>query len=396
MSKKAEKKFTPEINLATKEARELYRLRNSFTFKLGIELILSIKNPFRIPLLPFRIIGLLFSRKNPEPVFETKPRSGILIIGIDRIGEKYSLQAQSLCETIDDLNLGEISLFNNSPESPKNRDQVEWYRLPTIREKNKSRKDWNVMVERLLSSVIIIARPKHIIFFGDYLYRGIIDALQPLESSIPLTWFLTNDLNPESISTEKLPHMNAISLPEYSNPPHSSQSIHRILRRPDDEKIILIDIDSKNQVLIDSIMQFKDEVLITAVQRESSLPKEIDFVVRQKEIVGTKLEQNVILVLDEQSPLLSSLAILNVPCLLLRTGAQLSPIIDEMVRDMELKGILVVVRRNSHNEIIQSLDYLISISNSLFVPDTLGNSPRSMIPTNYVAKWLEKSYQSYN
>ena len=44
MSKKAEKKFTPEINLATKEARELYRLRNSFTFKLGIELILSIKN----------------------------------------------------------------------------------------------------------------------------------------------------------------------------------------------------------------------------------------------------------------------------------------------------------------------------------------------------------------
>ena len=396
MSKKAEKKFTPEINLATKEARELYRLRNSFTFKLGIELILSIKNPFRIPLLPFRIIGLLFSRKNPEPVFETKPRSGILIIGIDRIGEKYSLQAQSLCETIDDLNLGEISLFNNSPESPKNLGQVEWYRLPTIRGKNKSRKDWNSMVERLLSSVIIIARPKHIIFFGDYLYRGITDALKPLESSIPLTWFLTNDISPESISTEKLPHMNAISLPHYSNHPHSSQSIHQILRRPDDEKIILIDIDSKNQVLIDTIMQFKSEVLITAVQRESSLPKEIDFVVRQKEIIGTKLEENVILVLDEQSPLLSSLAIFNVPCFLLRTGAQLSPIIDEMVRDMELKGILVVVRRNSHNEIIQSLDYLISIPNSLFVPDSLGNSPRSMIQTNYVVKWLETSYQSYN
>jgi hypothetical protein len=396
MSKEAEKEFTPEIYLATKEARELYRIRNSFTFNLGIELIRSIKNPFRIPLLPFRLLGLLFSRKRLSPIFEKTLRPGILIIGIDRIGEKYSLQAQSLCETINDSNLGEISLFNNSVEPPNNLEKVEWYRLPTIREKNKSRKEWNLMVERLLSSVITIARPKHVIFFGDYLYRGVRDALEPLESSIPLSWFLTDHITPESISVKSLPNMNVISVPEYSNDLYSSQSIHRILRRPSDEQIVLIDIDSKNQVLIDSIMQYKDKVLLTAVQRRTSLPKWIDHVVRMKEIVGTQLEDNVILVIDDQSPLLSSLPVLNVPCFLLRTGVQLSPIIDEMVRDMELKGTLVVVRRKSQNEIIQSLDYLISIPKSLFSPVSLGNSSSSLRPTNYVVKWLEKRNHSYN
>ena len=113
MSKKAGTDFTPEIALATKEARELNRIRNSFTFNLGVELIRSIKNPFRIPLLPFRIMSSFFSRKPRSSTFENTPRTGILIIGIDRIGEKYSLEAQTLCETINDSNLGEISLFNN-------------------------------------------------------------------------------------------------------------------------------------------------------------------------------------------------------------------------------------------------------------------------------------------
>ena len=396
MSKKAGTDFTPEIALATKEARELNRIRNSFTFNLGVELIRSIKNPFRIPLLPFRIMSSFFSRKPRSSTFENTPRTGILIIGIDRIGEKYSLEAQTLCETINDSNLGEISLFNNSVEPPKNLEKVEWYRLPTIREKNKSRKEWNLMVERLLSSVVIISRPKHVIYFGDYLYRGIVDALEPLESSIPLTWFLTDHITPESISTSKLPHIDVISLPEYSKATHSSQSIHRILRRSDDEQIILIDIDSKNQVLIDCIILLGANNLLTAVQRESSLPKEIDHIVRMKEVVGTQLEGNVVLVIDDQSPLLISLSVLNIPCFLLRTGVELSPIIGEMIRDMELKGTLVVVRRNSPNEIIQSLEYLISISKNRTHSVSLGDSSSSFIPTNYVVKWLEKSNHSYN
>jgi hypothetical protein len=142
-------------------------------------------------------------------------------------------------------------------------------------------------------------------------------------------------------------------------------------------------------------MEFGENHLITAVQREYSLPKGIDLVVRMKEVVGMQLEGNVILVVDDNSPLLASLSVLNTPCLLLRTGIQLSPIINEMIRDLELKGNLVVVRRYSSFEVLQSLQYLTAI------PQTQLRAVSSrklnvLKPTNYVLKWLEKSNQSYN
>ena len=395
MSKDEDTKFTSRIVHATKEAREIHRLRSSFTFNLGMEIIRSIKNPFLILFLPFRIVSLLFIKKTAPFIFEENTQSGILIIGIDRIGDNFSLQAQSLGEIISESNLGEVTLFNNSSKPPMNLEQIEWYRLPSVREKNKSRKEWNIMIERSLSSVISISCPKHVIFFGDYLYRGVVDALGPIDASIPITWFLTNSTTQKSMSTEKLSKINLISLPEFSSITHSSQSIHRILRRSESEQIVLIDVDPKNTLLLDSIMEFRENHLVTAVQREYSLPKGIDLVVRMKEIVGMQLEGNVILVVDDKSPLLPSLAVLNVPCLLLRTGAQLSPIINEMIRDLELKGNLVVVRRNSSFEILQGLQYLNAIPQIQFGAVSSGDL-NVLKPTNYVLKWLEKSDQSYN
>ena len=395
MSKDEDTKFTSRIVHATKEAREIHRLRSSFTFNLGMEIIRSIKNPFLILFLPFRIVSLLFIKKTAPFIFEENTQSGILIIGIDRIGDNFSLHAQSLGEIISESNLGEVTLFNNSSKPPMNLEQIEWYRLPSVREKNKSRKEWNIMIERSLSSAISISHPKHVIFFGDYLYRGVVDALGPIDASIPITWFLTNSTTQKSMSTEKLSKINLISLPEFSSITHSSQSIHRILRRSESEQIVLIDVDPKNTLLLDSIMEFRENHLVTAVQREYSLPKGIDLIIKMKEIVGMQLEGNVILVVDDKSPLLPSLAVLNVPCLLLRTGAQLSPIINEMIRDLELKGNLVVVRRNSSFEILQGLQYLNAIPQIQFGAVSSGDL-NVLKPTNYVLKWLEKSDQSYN
>ena len=395
MSKKVVNELTPEIVLATKEARELFRVRNSFTFNLGIELIRSVKNPFLIFLLPFRLFSLLFFSKPQLPNVKSASRSGILIIGIDRIGQNFSLQSHVLAQIISESNLGDVTLLNNTLEPPKNIENVEWYRIPSVREKNKSRKEWNIMVERLLSSVVSISRPEHVIFFGDYLYRGVVDALGPLESSVPITWFLPSTGKSESISTKKLPKINPISLPEFNRDIPASQSIHRILRRSESERILLLDVAPKNKQLINSITQGENQFLITAVQREYPLPKGINLVVRMKEVIGMQLEGNVTLIIDDESPLVSSLAVLNVPCLLLRTGKILSPIAEEMIRDMELKGTLVVVRRNISDEIKHSLNYLFSIPYETIrhISDSSKDSPNQV---NYVLKWLKKSNQSYN
>ena len=64
-----------EIIHATKESRELFRIRNSFTFKLGVELTNCLKNPLKLLVLPFRIISLLISTKSsiyPNEILDTR------------------------------------------------------------------------------------------------------------------------------------------------------------------------------------------------------------------------------------------------------------------------------------------------------------------------------------
>tara|TARA_B100001093_G_scaffold193309_2_gene185926 strand:- start:945 stop:2135 length:1191 start_codon:yes stop_codon:yes gene_type:complete len=396
MSKKVKHSEHPDIVLATREARELFRIRNSFTFNLGIELIRSLKNPLRLVAFPFKILNLLFSPKQEIPADRNTPRTGFVVVGVDRIGEHYSTQAELLANVISKSELGDVTLLNNSSTMMTNLDDIEWYRIPPVRDKNKSRKEWNLTMERLLSSAVSISRPRHIIYFGDYLYRGIIDAFNGIESTIPVTWFLSSSSNNRLADITKSSRVNPILLPEFSNLQPSSQSIHRILRRSESEKILLTDIMPKNQNLSNLIINYKENFLMTAVQREFPLPKGIEHVVRMKEIAGMQLEGKVAMIIDDESPLLSSLPMLKVPCLLLRTGEILSPILEEMIRDLELKGSLVVIRRNENDEIYQSLKYFFSLSDEYFSPSKRHGYHRSHHQADYVIKWLKKSPQSYN
>ena len=158
----------------------------------------------------------------------------------------------------------------------------------------------------------------------------------------------------------------------------------------------MTDITPKNTNLSNSVISHKENFVLTAVQREFPLPKGIDLVVRMKEIVGMQLEGNVTMIIDDESPLLSSLPMFKVPCLLLRTGETLSPILEEMIRDLELKGSLVVIRRNSNDEINHSLKYFFSLSNEHLSPSKRVGYHPSHNQADYVIKWLKKSTQSYN
>jgi hypothetical protein len=396
MSQKTKISKTPNIVLATKEARELFRIRNSFTFNLGIELIRALKNPLRLFVFPFKILNLLFRPKIEFPADSSSLRTGIIVIGVDRIGEHYSTQAELLANVISKSELGDVTLLNNSLTTLTKLEGIEWYRIPPVREKNKSRKEWNLTMERLLSSAISISQPIHIIYFGDYLYRGIVDAFNGIESTVPVTWFLSALTNHKLVDNKKSSQVNPILLPDFSNLEPSSQSIHRILRRSESEKILLTDIRPKNANLSDLIITRKENFVLTAVEREFSLPKGIELVVRMKEITGMKLEGNVAIIIDDESPLLYSLSMVKVPCLLLRTGETLSPILEEMIRDLELKGSLVVIRRNSSDETNHSLNYFFTLCKEHFSPSKRYVYHSSQNQADYVIKWLKKSTQSYN
>ncbi len=393
MSNKPETNIFPGIVFASKESRELFRIRNSFTFNLGLELIRCVKNPFRLFFFPFRIVTLLLATQQILPDLTKAPKSGFTLIGIDRTGDHFSKQAELLALTIKKAKLGDVTLLNNSISPSHVLEGIQWYRIPAVREKNKSRKEWNLMTERLLSSTLSISQPSHVIYFGDYLYRGVADALDPLDSSVPITWFHSKDRN--QLNGNKLNQINPILMPELSNGTPTSQSIHRILRRSESESILLTDIAPHNTNLIESVIKQKNNSILTAIQREYPLPKDIDLVVRMKEVAGMQLEGKITLIIDDESPLLSSLPTLKAPCLLLRTGRKLSPIIEQMVRDLEIKGSLVVVRRNTTEAITYSLQYLNSISEKQLNP---ARSDQTSTPnqSHYVLKWLKDSTQSYN
>ena len=284
------------------------------------------------------------------------------IVFVDRNGQQYSNQAKYLAELISKSDLGEVTLLNNSSTNSIPMEGIEWYRFPPVRGKNTSRKEWNLMIERLLSSAMSITKPKHIFYFGDYLYRGILDAFCYIDPSVPITWLIPSDKSQKSPSTEKLPRIKTMLIPEFSDKEHIYQSIHKKLRRPESEQIILTDLNPLNAHLIDEIINLEQDIVVAGVQRDFPLPEGVELAVRMKEVLGFRIEGRTIVVLDEMSPLIPYLAILNVPCLMLRSGNRLSPLMEAMIREMELKGTLVVVRRNNSDDINQSLNYIFSIA----------------------------------
>ena len=381
---------TLEIIHATKESRELLRIRNSFTFKLGIELTKCLRNPLKLLILPFRIISLLISTKSSIYSNEILGYEDFVVVGVDRNGQQYSIQAKYLAELICKTGLGEVTLLNNSSTNSIPMEGIEWYRFPPVRGKNTSRKEWNLMIERLLSSAMSITKPKHIFYFGDYLYRGIVDAFSNIDSSVPITWLIPSDKSQMTPSTEKLPRIKTMLIPEFTDKELTYQSIHKKLRRSESEQIILTDLDPLNAPLIDVIINLQQDIVVAGVQRDFPLPKGVEFAVRMKEVLGVRIEGRTIVVLDEASPLIPYLPILKVPCLMLRNGNRLSPLLEAMILDMELKGTLVVVRRSNSDDINQSLNYIFSIADNYRLIERINHNGLDDYQSNLMINWLKK------
>ena len=377
--------------MATREAKELHRVRNSFTFKIGIEVVSCIKNPLLIFILPFRIIRILLesNKKSLRQHYESN-NNEIFIIGLDRNGEYNSKQSERLAGIIAKSNLGSVTLLNNSSEFAKNRKGIQWYRIPSVRENDTSRKEWNLLAERLLSSAISITNPSHVIYFGDYLYRGISNALAPIEEHVELTWFLQKSEQVNSVDTSKLPGMNPILLPEIIDSDIDTKSIHKLLNKSANEQFMLIDVKENVSNLMDIVSSSCEGFTLTAIQRDFALPKNVELVVSKQDLNRVRLNGRIGMVIDDFSPFLSTLANLGVPCILLRTGRTLSPIIEEMIRDLEMSGSLVVIRRNYDFNIRYGIEYLKTLIHKSSV-SRLIKTTKQQDQSKYVLNWLKKS-----
>ena len=79
-------------------------------------------------------------------------------------------------------------------------------------------------------------------------------------------------------------------IPEFSDKEHIYQSIHKKLRRPESEQIILTDLDPLNAHLIDEIINLEQDIVVAGVQRDFPLPEGVELAVRMKEVLGFRIE----------------------------------------------------------------------------------------------------------
>ncbi len=370
--------YIESIYLATKEGRELHRIRHSFTFNIGLEVMKLLKNPFRIFLAPIIFFDVLKKRKIGH-TFDYFPKSRFLIIGVDKTGEFHSQEAKKLAVILQNSGINGITLVNNSTEMNVKGHQIQWFRIPATRENNYSRKEWNIIAERLLSSTIAATKPQHIIFFGDYLYRGIINSLEGLPKMISTMWLYSDYPNSGQLNNDKFQQLTKICVPPQRTSIKSNTNT--FLNEANDSQSItfIIDIAAKSHFLFEHILQIANTKIIV-VQREDILPSLVSRTAKISELIGMPYTKQTFLLIDDSSRLVPELPSIEIPSILLKQQPIESPVLTEMLTDMEMHHDLVIVRRTGIEDIKQSIDYLISRNT---------NTNLRHSKENYTVEWLK-------
>lgn len=162
------------IRLATYESKELERIRNSTSFKIGVVVTNLIKRPWRIILLPFDIIKA-FNSKNLKPF--KLPTDGCLFIGVDTKGTYHSDLATTLHHLLDSPSK-KIHILTTpiSKDIGKRHSIIQSPRSMVVSDP----KAWNLMVERMLATMILSNHIGKIVLVTDYPFKGITNVLKDL------------------------------------------------------------------------------------------------------------------------------------------------------------------------------------------------------------------------
>ena len=190
-----------------KSHQELMRVRNTFSFRLGLLITESFfRKPWLVFLFPFRIIRLLFEKpenqnslqilenKSPTILMISTTEEGLSSIGrCLEIGRKLALGGSNVIHISTSqyasVILGSETLF--TLPDPKTQNSV------------LSAKEWNETCLNFLHQIIISRNVQSIIFDGPYPYRGVLNAFD-FHPRVKKIWQRPSKLLPLDTEKEKL------------------------------------------------------------------------------------------------------------------------------------------------------------------------------------------------
>lgn len=187
-----------KIVIATQEGKELNRIRNSPSFKIGVIITNLIKRPWRIPLLPLDLYNAFVRGSKINPSLDG---DNVLIIGLDTKGTYHSKLASKIisrdefqgCYLITSKFEGEIKANHSIIPGPRDMS-------------TKNPKGWNIMIERYVSSYISNNNVGKIIMISDYPFKGILDIVKNSDT-LEACWIKTalpEELDKQTNHAEKL------------------------------------------------------------------------------------------------------------------------------------------------------------------------------------------------
>jgi len=190
-----------------KSHQELMRVRNTFSFRLGLLITESFfRKPWLVFLFPFRIIRLLFEKpenqnslqilenKSPTILMISTTEEGLSSIGrCLEIGRKLALGGSNVIHISTSqyasVILGSETLF--TLPDPKTQNSV------------LSAKEWNETCLNFLHQIIISRNVQSIVFDGPYPYRGVLNAFD-FHPRVKKIWQRPSKLLPLDTEKEKL------------------------------------------------------------------------------------------------------------------------------------------------------------------------------------------------
>lgn len=356
---------------ATHEAKELQRIRNSISFKAVNILYAAIRNPLKIPLLPFFVARELFFKKSKKVVHQQElDANSLVIVGIDSRGAKWSERSLKLSLELQRFDPAlRISVLTTGEEIMNDRvGKLLHFRIPRPRSIDSSRKDWNLTCQRLLSMIIHLQESTTVVYLGDYLYSGIRHSLNSGPTGIRLHWINSGS---NQIGLEQILVKNSTSVfEEFQSPSEEELELSKVTMqdqlnlRLDRTILVHLQVTSSGLDLWESTLEkgiisskYSSEVVTSSDKKFGYLSETIEL---PRHIDPFSTPGFHFRIIDDHPESIARINNDGIPSLILRTERVLDKVSLKVLEELERHGVAIVLRKI---ELVTMIDAIETICN---------------------------------
>lgn len=211
---------------------ELNRIRSSATFQFGNVFVKALEQPWRVFLLPFTIVLVLFRilrRGKSDRLVERKETGRDCVVFFSSKSGRclHFDRCEAMIQEFSGLNTQIIHVTTESKKSHVGNGYAHNYFFPARSDlPNMNPKDWNYKCESFLDTIFDIFTPMTFIFDGDYPFRGIVNSMDK-RTYMNRFWIResASNYNISSLPLDSFDKFDAIIHPSFAKPSDADTNV---------------------------------------------------------------------------------------------------------------------------------------------------------------------------